>query len=298
MDKLKAMTTFVRIVEAGSLTAAATSLNQSTASVVRALAALEAHLGVRLLNRSTRRLALTDEGEEYLSWSRRVLYEFDLIEHRFEARQTDPEGVLRLTAPMEFGHRYVAPLVNEFVQTHPHMRIELFLLDRVVDLLEEGWDLAIRIGNLPDSSMTAMTLGRTRYVVCAGSALAGLSSVLEHPRMLRDQPCIAVGPQGTHWNFSDQGQLLRIEISHRLMINQVRATRLACMEGLGIARLLHYQVAKPLQDGRLVRLLRGFETPDVPVQLVYPHSRLLSPRVRRFVDWAGPKLRKLVPTPE
>ena len=297
MDKLKAMTTFVRIVDAGSLTAAATSLNQSTASVVRALAALEAHLGARLLNRSTRRLALTEEGEEYLTWSRRMLCEFDLIEHRFDARQTDPAGVLRLTAPMEFGHRYVAPLVNEFLQAHPHVRIELFLLDRVVDLLEEGWDLAVRIGNLPDSSMTAMALGATRSVVCASANLVDLSGVLAHPQTLSGRPCIAVGPQATHWDFLDNGRPLRVEVMPRLMVNQIQTARLACIQGLGIARLLHYQVAESLEDGSLVRLLQEFEMPDVPIQMVYPHSRLLSPRVRRFMDWVGPELRKLIPKP-
>ncbi|WP_447587893.1 LysR family transcriptional regulator [Aquipseudomonas campi] len=296
MDRLKAMATFVRIVETGSLSAAADALGQSAASVVRSLAALEKHLGVRLLNRNTRRLALTDEGAEYLAWSRRMLAEFDTLEQRFEARQQDPGGLLRLTAPVAFGQRHVAPLVSEFLRAHPGMQVELTLLDRTVDLLEEGLDLAIRIGHLPDSSMTAITLGATRHVVCVHPSLLQAGPI-EHPATLRERDCIVFAQHGSCWAFLEQGQALSVEVSAKLLLNQVEVARAASIEGMGVVRLLHYQVADALADERLVRLLRAFETPDVPIQMVYPHSRLLSPRVRRFIDWAAPRLKASIPDP-
>jgi len=162
MDKLKAMANFVRIVDNGSLSAAADASGQSVASVVRSLAALERHLGVRLLNRSTRRMALTDEGAEYLAWSRRMLAEFADIEQRLDAQDGDVRGLLRLTAPVEFGQRYLAPLVNVFLKEHPQVRVELNLNDQIVPLLDERLDLALRIGHLPDSAMVARQIGSTR----------------------------------------------------------------------------------------------------------------------------------------
>ena len=307
MDRLKAMATFVRIVDSGSLTAAAEASAQSPASVVRALAALEQHLGVRLLNRNTRRLALTDEGSEFLAWSRRMLAEFDEVEHRFEARRDQPGGLLRLTAPVEFGKRHVAPLINAFLQRYPAIRVELILLDRVVDLIEEGLDLAIRIGTLPDSAMIAMPLGRTRLVVCASPAYLAEAAPIDSPAALRAQACIAFLPQGKDWQFqvpasgsaaaAAAATTLGETIVPRLASNQAQVVAQAGLAGLGVIRLLHYQVAEALADGRLVRLLTDFEATDLPVQLVYPHARLLSPRVRQLIDWATPRLREAIPDP-
>lgn len=295
MDRLKAMATFVRIVDAGSLSAAAEVAGQSNASVVRSLAALEKHLGVRLINRTTRRLALTDEGVEFLAWSRRILAEFEEVEHRFDARRRSPGGLVRLTAPIEFGRRYVAPLVNEFLATHPSMRAELILLDRIVDLLDEGLDLAIRIGHLPDSSMIATHLGETRSVVCASPDVLRRADSIEHPSELSEHGCIAFTQHGRRWPFQENGTLIHQAIDACMITNQVQVAVLACVHGIGVARLLHYQVADELADGRLIRLLREFELPDVPIQMVYPHSRLLPLRVRTFIDWMSPRLSAVIP---
>ena len=298
MDRLKAMATFVRIVDSGSLSAAAEASAQSAASVVRTLAALEKHLGVRLLNRNTRRLALTDEGAEFLAWSRRMLAEFDALEHRFEARRDQPDGLLRMTAPVEFGKRHVAPLVHAFLRLHPAMRVELVLVDRVVDLIDEGLDLAIRIGDLPDSAMVATPLGRTRLVVCASPSYLGQAAPLETPAALAAHRCIAFLPQGKDWQFQQpDGSMAAETIVPRLGSNQVQVAAQAGIDGLGVIRLLHYQVADELADGRLVRLLAGFEPPDIPIQMVFPHARLLAPRVRRLIDWAAPRLRASIPDP-
>ena len=293
MDRLKAMATFVRIVDSGSLTAAAEASGLSAAAVVRSLAALEKHLGVRLLNRNTRRLALTGEGAEFLAWSRRMLAEFDELEHRFELRRHEPGGLLRMTAPVEFGRRHLAPVVNAFLQAHPAMRVELTLVDRVVDLLEEGLDLALRIGELPDSAMVALTLGRTRHVVCASPEYLADAGPIDHPSALATHACIAFLPQGPDWRFRND----TATIVARLTCNQVQAARLAARAGLGIVRLLHYQVADDFANGRLVRLLVEHEPPDLPIQMIYPNARLLSPRVRRLIDWAAPRLRASIPDP-
>lgn len=297
MDRLKAIATFVRIVDAGSLSAAAEMSGQSAASVVRTLAALEAYLGVRLLNRNTRRLALTDEGAEFLAWGKRILAEFDDIEHSFDVRRSHPGGLLRITASVEFGSRYVAPLVNAFLADHQAIRVELTLLDHMVDMLEEGLDLAIRIGRLPDSSMVAVPLGVTRLVVCASPAYLRDSDPLSHPSSLHQHDCVAFASQGKHWHFLEKGVALTETVPARLQSNQVRAVCQAGLQGVGVIRLLHYQVADELGDGRLIRLLRDFEPPDIPVQMVYPNSRLLSSRVRQFIDWIAPRLRAIIPDP-
>lgn len=297
MDKLKAMTTFVRIVEAGSLTAAAESLGRSTASAARTLAALEGALGLRLINRNTRRLALTDEGAEYLVWCRRMLAEFEAVEQGFEAKREAPGGLLRLTAPAEFGALFAAPVVNAFLRAHPAMSVELLLFDRLADLLEEGLDLAIRIGPLPDSEMVATRLGETRFVTCVSPELLRRTGPIRHPSRLREIPCVGFHPPGRVWSFQEAGAPLTVEIAAVFSTNQARAARLACVEGLGVARLLHYQVAQALEEGRLLRILEDFETPGAPVRMVYPHARLLSPRVRRFIDWAAPRLGAAIPRP-
>lgn len=298
MDKLKAMANFVRIVDSGSLSAAADATGQSVASLVRSLAGLERYLGVRLLNRSTRRMALTSEGEEYLAFSRRTLAEFDDMEQRLEARDGMVRGVLRITAPVEFGQRYVAPLVNAFLKDHPDIAVELSLDDHVVPLLDERLDLAIRIGHLPDSTMMARKIGTTRLITCASPEYLHGAPAIDCPASLREHACITLAAQGRQWYFRQNDKAVAEEVVPRLVCNQIRAASLACVSGVGITRLMHYQVADELADGRLVRILRDFEPEDLPIQLVYPHALALSPRVRAFVEWAGEKLEQGAPAPD
>lgn len=297
MDRLKAMANFVRIVDRGSLSAAADASGQSVASLVRSLAALERHLGVRLLNRSTRRMALTDEGEAYLAWSRRMLAEFDAMEGRLEVRDGVVRGLLRMTAPLEFGQRYLAPLVNVFLKAHPEIRVELNLDDRIVPMLDERLDLALRIGHLPDSSSIARKIGATRLVTCASPAYLATAPSIDDPAALRAHACIALASQGTQWYYRRDDGVSAEDIAPRLVCNGIQAARLSCVQGVGIARLLHYQVADELADGRLLRILQPFEPADLPIQLVYPHALQLAPRVRAFVDWVSPQLERLTPDP-
>lgn len=293
MDKLRAMTNFVRIVEAGSLTGAARRLDTSLTSVVRNLAALEHALGVRLLNRSTRRLALTEEGREYFARCQRLLAELEEAEAVLSARQTEPAGRLAITAPAMFGRLHVGPVVAEFLAAYPAVRAELLLVDRVVDLLDEGIDLAIRIGQLPDSSLVALPVGDTRRVVCASPAYLARHGTPAHPRELAGHRCIrftGLG-QGAEWSFGGPAPGVRVSIADVLATNQVDAALDACVHGVGCGRFFSYQVDALVADGALSLVLADFEPPPVPVSIAYPHSRLLSSRVRAFVDWAAPRLR-------
>jgi DNA-binding transcriptional LysR family regulator len=295
MDRLKAMANFVRIVDSGSLSSAAEATGQSVASLVRSLAALERYLGVRLLNRTTRRMALTGEGEEYLIWGRRMLADVDDMEQRLNARDGVPRGLLRLTAPVEFGQRYLVPMVNAFLKEHREMGVELSLNDQVLPLLDQRLDLALRVGHLPDSAMVARRIGATRLVTCASPDYLRDAPAIDSPGALREHACITLASQGRHWYYRHKEKELTEEITPRLVCNQIRTASLACVQGVGITRLMHYQVADELADGRLIRILREFEPMELPIHLVYPHSLQLSPRVKVFVDWACPLLEKLTP---
>jgi DNA-binding transcriptional LysR family regulator len=301
MDKLKAMETFVRIAEAGSLSAAAARMGTSLTAVVRSLASLEQALGVRLLNRTTRRIALTEEGREYLERCRRILAEVDEADAALTERRLRPTGRLSVTAPVMFGRLHVAPVLTDFLATHPDMRADLLLVDRVIDLLEEGLDLAVRIGALPDSSLVARPLGTCRRVLCASPDFAASqAAALTHPFGLADLRSIRFAglDSGPDWQFERAGaRPVRARPAEVFSTNLVDAALEACRKGLGCGRFLSYQVHDDLAAGRLVRLLPEWEPEAVPVQLVFPHSRLLSVRVRAFVDWAGPRLAERLGSP-
>jgi DNA-binding transcriptional LysR family regulator len=290
VNKLRAMETFVRIVERGSLTAAAESLGASLPSVVRTLAALEAGLDARLLNRTTRRIALTDEGREYYERCKRVLAEVEEAEAALSSRRKAPRGRLRVTAPVMFGRVHVAPVAREFLAKHPQVRLDLLLLDRIVDLLEEGVDAAVRIGKLPDSSLVAVPVGQTGRVVCASPAYLKRAGRPRLPTDLARHRCLNFGglAPAHSWSF---GAGERVPITPTLASNQIDVALEACVSGLGIGQFLQYQVQAALDRGELRRLLADFEPPALPIQVVYPYGRVLSSNVRAFVDWAVPRLR-------
>jgi DNA-binding transcriptional LysR family regulator len=295
MDKLRAMEAFVRIVDGGSLTAAAEALGTSLPSMVRTLAALEAELDVRLINRTTRRLALTDEGREYFERCRRVLAEVEDAEAALSARRRTPRGRLRLTAPVMFGRMHVAPLVTEFIAQHQHLQLDLTLLDRVVDLVEEGIDAAVRIGRLPDSSMVAIAVGQTKRVACASADYLKRAGTPKATEDLARHRCISfAGLAPDHqWTFAVGKREVRIPVPVVLSSNQVDAALEACLHGIGIGQFLCYQVQALIDRRRLVRLLPDAEPAPMPIHVLYPHARLLSSNVRAFIDFAVPRLRAL-----
>jgi DNA-binding transcriptional LysR family regulator len=295
MDKLRAMETFIRIVDGGSLTAAADALSTSLPSVVRTLAALEAELGVRLLNRTTRRLSLTDEGREYFERCKRVLAEVDEAEAALSARRIAPKGRLRITAPVMFGRLHVAPLVTEFILKHPALQVEFTLLDRMVDLVEEGIDAGVRIGRLPDSTLVAVPVGQTRRVVCASPAYLKRAGTPKAPHELKQHRCVSFSglTAANAWNLADGDGNVQLDVTPAFATNQVDAAIDACLRGIGPGQFLCYQVQALLDAGKLRRLLQNFEPNPVPIQVVYPHARLLSSNVRAFVDWVVPRLRAI-----
>ena len=294
MDKLRAMQTFVRIVDSGSLRAAAESLDSSPPAVVRMLAALEQALGVRLLHRTTRRLALSEEGRDYLAHCRQVLAAIEQAEAELSARRQQPSGRLALTAPVQFGRLHVGPVLNGFLAAHPAMHAELLLLDRVVDLLEEGLDLAIRIGELPDSSLIAVPLGHTPRIVCASPAYLATHGRPDTPDELAGHHGVHFSGlgQGPEWTLSRGRQTVKRTLPCVLSTNQVDTALAAAEAGLGLVRVLGYQAAEALAAGRLVRVLQDAEPPPRPVQLLHPAGRRPSSRLRAFMDWGVPVLRQ------
>ncbi len=295
MDKLKAMAAFVRIVEAGSLTAAADALDVSQPSMVRLLAALEAALGVRLINRTTRRMALTDEGREYYERCRLVLSAVDEAEASLSARRTEPRGRLRVTSSVTFGRALLAPLVVDFMAAHPLLRVELVLLDRVIDLIEEGIDVGVRLAHLPDSSLVAVPVGQTRRVVLGTAALMRRHR-LSDPAALRSAPCVSfsglVSPND--WPMLVEGKLARVPVNTVFATNQIDAAVVACLRGLGYGQFFDYQVHAPLREGKLKPVLAAHWPPPTPIHVVYPQARLLSGNVRSFVDYVLPRLRSRI----
>lgn len=292
MDKLRAMGVYVRIVEAGSLTAAAGALDMSVPSVVRTLAALEREVGVRLLNRTTRRSSLTDEGREYYERCRRVLAEVDEADAALNARRREPQGRLRITAPVMYGRMHVAPAVAEFMGRYPGLEVDLLLFDRVVDLVEEGVDAAVRIGELPESTLVAARVGETRRVLCAAPSWLRRAGAPKAPAELAgSRGVVFTGlASGDEWLFAGKPPL-RVAVRAALRTNQVDVAIDACVRGLGCGQFLCYQVEALVAAGKLRRLLGAFEPAPLPIHVVYPHSRFLSANVRAFVDFARARLR-------
>jgi DNA-binding transcriptional LysR family regulator len=293
MDKLGAIAAFVQIVDRGSLTAAAEAMNKSLPSVVRTLALLEESLSVRLLNRTTRRISLTNEGQTYLQHCRKILADVADAEQSLSARQTEPAGSLTITAPVLFGQMHVAPLIAEFLEQHAQIEVELLLLDRVVNLVEEGIDAGVRIAHLEDSAMIAARVGAMRRVACASPELVQKTGVPEHPSALAAFPCVRIsGPVfGDSWNFYDSGKKITVPVSGRLRCNQIAAAVDACASGIGFGLFFGYQAAPLIAQGKLQVVLAAYEPPPTPVSLVYPHAKLIATRTRVFLDWMAPRLR-------
>lgn len=293
MDKLKAIQTFIAIAEHGSLTAASLRLDVSLPTVVRTLAELERHLGVTLFTRTTRRINLTEEGRRYLETCRVAVTQLNEAEQALSATRSKPSGKLTVTSSVLFGRMHVAPLVLAFLKRWPDVSAELVLLDRVVDLVEEGVDVGVRIGPLPDSSLHGVNVGNVRRVLCASPAYLKRHTSINHPDDLAGHTIIHFNGLGSakEMQFVDATGSHRITIEPRWVSNSVDAALDAVASGLGAGQFLSYMVEPLLRDGRLRLLLEAYAPPAVPVTVVYPHSRLLSTKVRLFVDLAASQLR-------
>lgn len=294
MDKLNAMTTFVRIVDKGSLTAAAESLDTSLPTVVRTLAALEREWGVRLLNRTTRRLHLTDEGRQYLDHCRTILSTMQDFECGLTSGRAQPRGKLSVTASVLFGRRYIAPIAAAFIQRYPQVTANLLFVDRVVNVVEEGIDVAVRIGDLKDSSMVAIRVGSVRRVICASPRYLKRNGLPQKPAEVASHECVrhtGLSPHGD-WHFRIGRRNMAIPVNAVVTCNDIDSALSACVQGIGLGMFLSYQVAADRKAGKLKYILEEFEPDPLPVHVIYPHMKLMSTRVRAFVDECVKSLRQ------
>jgi len=297
MDKLQAMTVFVEIAEKGSLTAAANSLGKSLPAVVRMLAALEENLQVRLFNRTTRSIALTEEGRIYLERCNKILTEIEESELELSQSQVEPHGTMTLSTPIRFGELHVAPSVTRFLKQYPRVKVNLLLHDRIDNLLDEGIDMAVRIAHLEDSSLIAKHVGEIRQVTVASpTLLAKLGSVPQHPHQLTDLPCVRSTSisSSPFWHFNEDSKRLDVPVKGSFICNQIKATVDACIAGLGYGVFFNYQVMAWVRSGELKIVLSDFEPEALPLSLVYPHTRLMAMRVRTLIDWLSDDLKQVL----
>lgn len=286
MDRLDELAIFAAIVEAGSLVGAARRLRRSPPAVTRALNALEDRIGLRLVERTTRRLAPTEAGRVLAERARTLLADYDRA--LVGVLRAPVRGLLRITAPVQFGRRHVAPIVSAFLNAYPDVRVELTLNDRNLDLIEEGLDLAVRIGPLADSSLIARQIGSVRRVVVASPEYLARRGLPSRPPDLTAHDTIfgMARSAAREWRFGPPPRGAVVRLSPRLLVDDVEAQIQAAQAGRGIARPLSYQVADALAAGSLIRLLQEFEPEPLPVQLVTLSREYVAPKVRAFLDFA------------
>lgn len=295
MDRIDAMTAFVTVADAGGFSAAARKLGRSPASVTRAVAFLEDRVGATLLRRTTRVVKLTEVGERYLAACRRILTELAEAEELDASERATPRGMLTVTAPAEFGRIHVRPVVDSFLEANVDVQARLLLLDRVVNLIDEGVDVAVRIAHMPDSSLVATRVGKIGRVLCASPAYLSRKKRPKKPADLTHHDCISftqVTPSD-QWTFksADGERARQVKVRPRLSVNSAGAAIGSALDGHGITRVLSYQIDRELREGRLVRLLGTYEHDALPVHVVYPAAVGTSAKVRAFVDMLVPMLR-------
>ena len=296
MDRIDAMKVFVSAVDEGSLAGAARLLRRSPAAVGRAIAFLEAHVGAELLHRTTRSIRLSEAGERYVLACRRILTELEEADILAGGERAAPRGTLTLSAPPVSGEEILRPILDDFLELYPMVSARLILLDRPVNLVDEGVDIALRVGQLPDSSLIATRVGGDvrRVVVAAPRYLAQQPRIAE-PADLAKHQIIAFTNFGLDsWNFTPgKGSIIprTVQFAPRIIVNSVRAAVASAVAGRGLTRLYSYHVAKEVGDGRLEVVLAEAEHPALPVHLLTPQGRMSVPKVRAFVDFAAPRLR-------
>ena len=296
MDRIEAMKVFVAALDEGSLAGAARRLKRSPTAVSRALAFLEAHVGVELLHRSTRSLKLSEAGARYAVACRRVLIDLEEADMLAAGERSAPRGILTISAPPILGEEVLRPVVDDFLDLHPAVSVRLLLLDRHVNLIDEGVDIALRIAYLPDSSLVVVRLGGdVRRVVVASPRYLASHPRIDEPADLANHQIVAFTNFGLDsWIFTPaRGSSLprTVQFTPRLVVNSVRAAAASAMAGRGLTRLYSYHVAEYVRDGRLKIVLADAEHPSLPANLLTPQGRMSVPKVRAFVDFATPRLR-------
>ena len=291
MDRFEAMKLLLAVVDAGSISAGSRKLNAPLPSVSRKVAELERHIGASLIVRTSRNLQLTDAGREYVEAARRIMADLEEAERRASGEYLTPRGTLTITMPIEFGARYVMPIALSFMETHPEVSLNLLSLDRTVHLVEEQVDIAIRLGDLEDSSLYAVKAGEFRLLTCASPAYLQRYGVPEHPHDLVDHDGIFFNKRTFFWTFDVDGCPSEAVPRNRLEVNTAANCVAAAVGGAGIARLFDYQIPEELASGALVPVLEAFDRAPLPIHIVYSRQGQLALKVRSFVDWALPRLR-------
>jgi DNA-binding transcriptional LysR family regulator len=263
------------------------------ATVSRKVSELEESLGVQLLARTTRKVSLTDTGRQYFEACSRILDDVSEAERAAAGEYRAPRGELILTTPVVFGRLHIVPVVTEFLEAYREVDVQIMLVDRVVDLIDEHIDLALRIGELPDSSLIAVRIGTIGRIVCASPAYLAAHGVPRHPRELAGHEAITFsGLSSTReWSFRVDGKTERFPVRSRLVVNTAEAALDAAVAGTGLTRVLSYQAAGAVRDGRLVMVLRDYTPEPNPISLVYPSGRLVPLKLRAFLDFAVPRLK-------
>ena len=293
MNRLDSMSILIAVVDAGSLSAAARFLDMPLATVSRKVAELEAHLKTRLLHRSTRQLSLTEAGISYVAACRRILEEIGEAERAATGEYASPRGELLVTAPVAFGRLHVVPVVAEFLAQYPEIGVNLMLTDRVVHLMDEHADAAIRIGELPDSMLMATRVGTVRRVICASPAYLEAHGVPAKPQDLAEHACITfeVLASMRAWVFGTGKSELSVPVQSRLTVNTAEAAIAAATLDAGLIRVLSYQVADAVREQALRVVLDEFESAPLPISLVHTGQAPLPLKLRAFLDFATPRLR-------
>jgi DNA-binding transcriptional LysR family regulator len=286
MDRLQAMTMFVAVVETGGFSAAARKLDVSPSVVSRVVTELEEHLGVRLLTRTTRLVRLTDTGSSYFDDCRRIIGEIDHAELSATGAHAAPRGQLNVTAPMLFGKEYVMPIALEYLTRYPQVDLNCWFIDRVVNMVDEGLDVGVRIGELPSSSLQASRVGRVRRVVCASPAYLAEHGTPTQPDDLASHTTIFThnASVSTEWRFGAKRDPVTASLHPRLTTTTNESAIAAAVAGFGITRVLSYQVANQLRDGTLQIVLAEFEPPPLPISVIHREGRHATQKVRAFLD--------------
>lgn len=287
MDRFQEMTLFLAVADAESFAAAARHLAMSPPTITRAVAALEERIGAQLLTRTTRRVRLTEAGQRYAEDCRRILTELEEAEDSAAGGHATPHGRLQLTAPVLFGELFITPIMVNYLDAQPAVSIHALLVDRVVNMVEEGLDIAIRIGTLPDSGQQAVRVGSVRRVVCAAPSYLARVGEPQHPEQLTDHRIILSNSNnlGPEWRFFTEGGPLTVRVNPRLTVTANQAAIFATARGWGLTRVLSYQIAPQLAEGSLQIVLQAFEPPPLPIHVVYQANANQSAKVRSFVDY-------------
>lgn len=292
MDRFQEMQVFLAVVEEQGFAAAARRLNLSPPSVTRAVAALEERIGTLLLTRTTRSVHITEAGQRYAEDCRRILAELEEAEESAAGSHAVPRGQLTLTAPVLFGELFVTPLMVDYLDEHPAVQIKALLVDRVVNMVDEGIDVAVRIGTLPDSGLNAVRVGEVRRVICASPAYLDAHGRPQHPEQLNQAQLVASTsnqPLGD-WQFVDGASAISMRPQPRLIVTANQAAINAACLGWGLTRVLSYQVAGKVASGELEIVLQDYELPPLPIHVVYQGGRKVAAKVRSFVDFCERRL--------